>query len=86
MGGPKQPQSLQIIPSDEESISDQAPLPPSIDIDCLPQPSTKFTPTDPSGTTLHKNSIKPISIRTLNLVHTDATNIPPIPPSLTLAP
>ena len=31
-------QSPQIIPSDEDLISSQPPLPPSIEIDCLPHP------------------------------------------------
>ena len=74
------PQSPHMIPSDEESISSQAPIPPSIYIDCIPHPLTKFTPTYPINATLHKNSIKPISIRTLNLVYRDANNLPPIPP------
>ena len=80
------PQSYHIIPSDEESISYQNSLPPYINIDCLTQPSTKITPTEPSNATLHKNSVKPLSIRTLNLVHRDSSNLPPIPPSLTPAP
>ena len=42
--------------------------------------------TDPRNETLHKNSIETLSISTLNLVHRDSTNIPPIPPSSTLAP
>ena len=39
------PQSPHIIPKDEESISSQPPLPPSIYIDYLPQTSTKVPPT-----------------------------------------
>ena len=54
-------------------------LPPSIYIKCLPQPPTKVPPTEPSNETLHKNSVEPISIRTLNMVHKGATNIPPVP-------
>ena len=80
------PQSPHIISSDEDSISSQAPLSPSIYIDCIPQPSTKFTPTEPSNATLHKNYIKPLSIHTLNIVHINVTNLPPIPPSSTPAP
>ena len=80
------PLSTHTIPSDEDSISSQAPLPPSIEIDCLPHPSTKVKPTEPSDAKLQKNSIKPLSIRTLNMVHRDATNLLPIPPSLTPAP
>ena len=80
------PQSTHIIQSDEDSISYQAPITPSIDIDCLPQPPTKVTPTEPSDATLNNNSIKPLSIRTINLFHRDTTNLPPIPISLTSAP
>ena len=80
------PQSPHIIPSYEESIYYQPPLPPSIDINCLPQPSTKVPYTEPSDATLHKNSIEPRSIRTLNLVHREYTNLPPIPPPLTAEP
>ena len=69
-----------------ESISSQTHLPPSIDIDCLTQSSSKVPPNEPSYVTLKNNSIEPLFIRTINLVHRDATNIPPIPPSLTLAP
>ena len=46
-------QSTHIIPSDENYISSQASLPPSIDIDCLIQSSTNITPTEPSDATLH---------------------------------
>ena len=80
------PQSPNIIPSDEDSISSQPPIHPSIDIDCLPQPSNKVPPTEPRNATLHKNSIDPLSICTLNLVHIDATNLPRIPLSSTPAP
>ena len=80
------PQSNHIITPDEDSISYQAPLPPSIDIDCLPQPSNNCTPTDPRDSTLHKKPIEPLSILTINPVHRDATNLPPIPPSSTPAP
>ena len=77
-------QSPHINPSDEEYISSQPLIPTSIDINCIPQPSTKVPPTEPSNTTLKKNSIEPLSIRTINLVHKDADNIRPIPPSSTL--
>ena len=80
------PHSPQIIPSDEESISSQTYLPPYINIDCLPQPSTRIKPTEPSNTTLHKNSVEPLSIHTLNLFHIYASNLPTIPSSLTPAP
>ena len=75
------PQSPHIIPSYEDSTSFQASLPPSIDIEFLPQPLNKVLPTEPSNVTLHKNSIEPLSISTLNLVHRDDTNLTPIPPS-----
>ena len=75
------PQEPHIILSDEESISSQASLFPSIYNDCLPQFLTKITPTDPSDATLHKNSVEPLSICTLNIVHRDDRNLPPIHPS-----
>ena len=80
------PQSPHIIPSYEDSISSQASLPPSIYIGCLPQPSTKIKPTEPSDATLHKNSVEPLSISTLNLVHRDAINLLHIPPSSATSP
>ena len=80
------PQSPHIIPSYEESISSKASLPLSINIDCLPQPSTKITPTETRDETLHKNSVEPLSIRTINLVHRDASNLTPTLTSLTLVP
>ena len=80
------PQSPSIIPSNEYSISSQDPLPPSIDIDCLPQPLIKVPPTEPSDATLHNNSIKPLSISTLTMFHRYTTNLPPIPQSSTPAP
>ena len=80
------PQSPHIIPADEESISYQNSLPPYLNIDCLPQPSTKIKPTEPSDETIHKNSFEPIFIRNINLVHRDAINLPPTPPYLTPAP
>ena len=80
------PQSPPIIPSDEESISSQSTLPPSIDIYSIPQPLNKFPPTEPSDATLHKNSIKTLSICTLDLIYIGATSLPPIPPSLTPSP
>ena len=67
-------------------MSSQVSLPLSIDIDCLPQYFTKVTPTEASDATIHKNYFKPLSIRTLNLVHKDDSNLPHIPPSLTPAP
>ena len=69
------PQYPQIIPSYEESLYSQPPLPPYIDIKCLSQPSTKVPPTEPSNATLKKNSIEPLFIRTLNMVNKCAINI-----------
>ena len=84
---PELPSQLpHITPSDEDSISSQPPLPHSIDIECLAQTLTKVPPIETSDATLHKNSIEPLSIRILNLVHIDVTNLPPIPPSSTPAP
>ena len=80
------PQSPHIIPSDEESISYQTSIPPSINIDCLPQPSTNIKPTDPIYETLHKNSAEPLSIRNINIFYRDTSNLPPIHPSSTPAP
>ena len=80
------PQSPHIITPYEEFISSQPPLPNFIDIDCLPHPLTNVPLTEPRDATLHKNSIEPLSIRTLNMVHRDATNLPFIPPSSTPAP
>ena len=82
----QKPQSPHIITSDEKSLSSKPSILPSMDINRLPQHPTKVPPNEPSVTTLHKNSVEPIPIRTLNMVHRDATNLPPIPPSLTLAP
>ena len=80
------PQSPHIITSDEDSIFSQTPLPPYKYISYLPQPSTKVPPTEPINVTLQENFIEPLSVRSLNLVHKDAANIPPIPPSLMPAP
>ena len=80
------PQSSHIIPSYEDSLSSQPPLPPSIDIACLPSPPTNVPSTELIDETLHKNSVGPLSIRTLNMVHGDAPNIPPIYPSFTPPP
>ena len=79
-------QSPHIIPSDEDSIFSQSPLHSSIEIDCLPQSSTEVATTDIINSIIHKNSIKPLYICTLNIVHRDANNLPHIHPSSTLAP
>ena len=52
----------------------------------LPMSPTKDQTTEPSDETLHKNSVESLSTRTINIVHNDATNIPPVPPSSTPAP
>ena len=83
---PNNTQSPHIIPSDEDSISSEPPLPITTDIQPLPPPPTKDPTTEPSDETLHKNSVEPLSVRTINLVQNDATNIPLVPPSSTLAP
>ena len=79
-------QSPHIIPSDEKPLSSQPHLPPSVDINYLPQPQTKVIPTEPSNANFHKNSLEILSIHILNLVHKEATNIPPIPSSSTTTP
>ena len=80
------PQTPHNIPSYENSLSFQHPLPPYKYINCLPQPPTKVPPTETRNANLHKNSLETLSVRTLNLVHKDATNLPTIPPSSTSAP
>ena len=80
------PQPPHIIPSDDESISSQNSLLPSFKSDNQPQPSTKIKSSEPSDVIIHKKSVEPISIRTLNLVYIDANNLPPIPPPSTPAP
>ena len=77
----KTPQSPHISPLDEESLSSQPPLPPSIYIGFLPPPPTKFPPTEPIDEIFHKNLVEPLSIRTLNLVHKETTKFPSIPTS-----
>ena len=75
------PQYLNIIPSDEDYICTEITLPITTQINYILPPPTKDPTTEPSYETLHKNSIEPLSIRTINLVHNDATNILPVPPS-----
>ena len=79
-------QSPHIIPSDEESISYQSSLPPSIDIYCLPKSLTKTRLTETSDATLHKNYVERLYIFTLNIVHRYSINLHPIPSSSTLSP
>ena len=73
-------QSPRIIPSYDESISSQTYLLPSLHSKNQPQPLTKIKASEASDALLHKNSVEPLSIRTLNLVHKDANNLPSIPP------
>ena len=74
-----------LIPSDEDYIYTEPPLPIIKDIQPVAMPLTKDPTTEPSNETLQKNSVEPLSIRTLNLVHKYATNLLPIPPSSTPA-
>ena len=74
------PQSPHIIPSDYESISSQTYLLPSLNSDNQPQNLIEIKASEPSDAIIHNNSVEPLSIRTLNLVHKDANNLPPIPP------
>ena len=80
------PQSPHIIPLGEDSILSETPLPITTDIQYLPLTPTKDTTTEPSYENLNKNSVEPLSIHTLNLVHKDAKNLLPVPPSTTPAP
>ena len=75
-----------IIPSYENSISSEPPLHITTDVQSLPPPPTEYPTTEPSDETLHKNSVEPLSIRTLHLVNKKATNLPPVPPSQTPEP
>ena len=80
------PQSTHIISSYDESISSQTSLLPYLNSYNQPQPLIEIKASEPSDTIIQKNSFKPLSIITLNLVHKDANNLPPIPPSLTPEP
>ena len=80
------PQSPYIIPSYEDSIWSKPPLPITAHIQPVPPTSTEDTTTEPSDETLHRNSIEPLSICNLNLVHNDAINLPPVSPSSTPSP
>ena len=80
------PQFSHIIPLDEDYICSKPPINITTDIQYLPPSPTKYPTTEPSNETQHKKSVEPLSIRTLNLVHKDATNLPPVTPSLTPAP
>ena len=79
-------QSPNIIPSYEDYIRSELPLPITTDIQPLPMYPTNDTTTETSDETLHKKYLEPLSIRTLNLVHNKDTNIKPVPPSSTPAP
>ena len=73
-------QSPHIIPSDDESITYQTPLSESLKSDNKPQSLINIKANEPSNALLHKNSVEPLSLRTLNLVNTHASNLPIIPP------
>ena len=79
-------QSPHIIPSDDESITSQPSLPESLQRDNQPQALINIKSSEHSDALLHKNSVEPLSLRTLNLVHKYASNLPPITPSSTPAP
>ena len=83
---PHNPQPPHIIPPYEYSICSEPTLPINTDIQNLPSPPTKDPTTESSNETLHKNSVETLSTRTINIVHNDSTNIPPVPPSSTPAP
>ena len=72
-------QSPHIIPSDYGSITSQTSLPPSLQCNNQPQPLIHIKASEPSDALLHKNLVEPISLRTLTLVHKDASKLPPIP-------
>ena len=75
-----------IIPSDDESITSQTSLLLYLKSDNQPQPLINIKASEPSDALLHKNLVEPLSLRTLKLVHNDASNLTHIPPSLTPAP
>ena len=79
-------QSPHIVPSDDESITSQTSLLPSLHSDNQPQPLINIKSSEPSDALLHKNLVEPLSILTLNIVHKDASKLPPIPPSSTPTP
>ena len=79
-------QSPLIIPSDDDSITSQTSLLPSSPSDNQPQPLINIKSSEPSDVLLHKNLVEPLSLRTLNLVHKDYSNLPHIPSSSTPAP
>ena len=79
-------QSTHTIPSYDESITFHTSLPASLQSDNKPQSLLNIKSSEPSDALLHKNSVEPLSLRTLNPVHKDATDLPPILPSSTPAP
>ena len=64
-----------LIPSDEDYLYTEPPLLIIKDIQPVALPLTKDPTTEPSNETLQNNSIEPLSIRTLNIVHKYATNL-----------
>ena len=77
-------QSPHIIPSDDESIASQNSPLPSLHSDNQPHQLRKIKSNEPSDAILHKNLVEPLYICTLNLVHIDSSNLPPIPPYSTV--
>ena len=75
-----------IITSYGYSISYEPPLIFTNDVQPLHPPPTEDPTTEPSGETLYKNSVEPLSICTLHLVYKNDTNLPLVPPSSTPAP
>ena len=80
------PQPPHIIPSYKDSICYEPPLPITTDVQPPLPPPTENPTTEPSDQTLQKNSVEPLSIRTLHIVNKNTTNLPPVPPSSTPAP
>ena len=79
-------QSPKIIPLYYESITSQTYLLPSLQSYNQTQPLINIKASEPSDALFHKNSVEPFYLRTLNLVHKDDSNLPPIHPSSTPAP
>ena len=58
-----------IIPSDDDSITSQTSLLPSLQSNNQPQPLINIKSSEPSDVLLHKNLVEPLSLRTINLDH-----------------
>ena len=72
-------QSPHIILSDDESITSQTSLPASLQSDNQPQTLINIKSSEPSNALIHKNSVEPLYLCTLKLVHKDDYNLPPFP-------